>query len=54
MMLWHQFTLPLFAGLCWALLMLVYAGDALALVCLAFFMKYLLSRLCRNARKNFL
>ncbi|KRX31755.1 hypothetical protein T09_13809 [Trichinella sp. T9] len=34
---WYWFTLPLFAGLHWALLTLVFTDDAVALVCLAFF-----------------
>jgi hypothetical protein len=33
---WHRFTLPFFAGLRWALLMLV-SDNTVALVCLAFF-----------------
>ena len=38
---WHWFTLPLFAGLHWALLMLVFTDDAVALVSLAFFADHL-------------
>jgi hypothetical protein len=37
MELWHWFPLPLFAGLHWALLMLGFAADAVALVHLVFF-----------------
>jgi hypothetical protein len=33
---WHLFALLLFAGLCWAMLMLVFTDDDVALVCLAF------------------
>jgi hypothetical protein len=37
MELWHCFTFPLFPGLHWALLMLAFAEDSVALVCFAFF-----------------
>jgi hypothetical protein len=39
----HWFALQLFAGLPWALLMLVFPEDTLALVCLAFFSGFRLS-----------
>ena len=44
--LWHFFTLPLFTGISWALLRLVFTVDAVALVHLAFYVDYSLLCLC--------
>jgi hypothetical protein len=41
--LWHWFTLPLFAGLHWGLLMLVLADDTVALGWLVSFVDHHLS-----------
>jgi hypothetical protein len=42
-MAWHWFALPFFAALRWALLMLVFTDNAVALVLLAFFTGHCLS-----------
>ena len=46
--LWHWLTLPLFAGLRWALLMLVFVKDAVALVHFVLFADHHLSWLLRE------
>lgn len=40
---WYQFTLLIFASVCWAWLMLNFADNAVALVHLAFFADHHLS-----------
>lgn len=47
-MLGHWFALSLFAGPCWALLMLGWANDTVSFVCLDFLADHLLSGLCRE------
>jgi hypothetical protein len=54
-MLWHGFPLQLFAGHHRALLILVFADNAVALVCLAFLALHCLSGLHREKHtKEFL
>jgi hypothetical protein len=40
---WHRLTLPLLAGFHWVLLLMVFADDVVALLCLAFSTNYYLS-----------